>query len=234
MNVYHGSIDIIKQPVFGKGKSYNDFGKGFYCTPEIELAKEWACSDNSDGYANCYELDMADLKVLNLNESKYNILNWLYVLTKHRSYWQSNNISSEAKEYLQEKFAIDFSDYDIIIGYRADDSYFSFAQDFVANTISLERLSIAMHLGKLGEQIVLKSEKAFSKIRFIKADFADKDTYYPKKRNRDQLAKKQYREIKKYGLADGLYMADIIRGGMTNDSPRLQRGLSVGSTEDSW
>ena len=78
MNVYHGSIDIIKQPVFGKGKSYNDFGKGFYCTPEIELAKEWACSDNSDGYANCYELDMADLKVLNLNEKLTAFFNHWY------------------------------------------------------------------------------------------------------------------------------------------------------------
>ena len=67
MNVYHGSIDIIKQPVFGKGKSYNDFGKGFYCTPEIELAKEWACSDNSDGYANCYEIECDNLSILNLN-----------------------------------------------------------------------------------------------------------------------------------------------------------------------
>lgn len=232
MQVYHGSVDIIERPIYGKGKSYNDFGKGFYCTPCIELAKEWACGDNTDGYANCYELDIASLKVLNLNDPAYNILNWLYLLTKHRSYWQANNISAEAKTYIQENFAIDISGYDIIIGYRADDSYFSFAQDFVSNTISLERLSIAMHLGKLGEQIVLKSEEAFSKIKFVGYETADKDVYYIKKYNRDSQAKKQYREIKAFGLSDGLYMADIIRGGMKNDSPRLREGLLVGSTTD--
>lgn len=233
MQIYHGSVDIIEKPVFGKGKSYNDFGKGFYCTPHIELAKEWACGDNIDGYANCYELDIKSLKVLNLNSPQYNILNWLYLLTKFRSYWQASSISSEAKEYLQENFAIDISEYDVIIGYRADDSYFSFAQDFVSNTISLERLTIAMHLGELGEQIVIKSEKAFSKLEFIGYEKADKDIYYTRKHTRDGHAKMQYREMKKYGLSDGLYMADIIRGGMKNDSPRLRGGLSVGSTEDS-
>ena len=41
--LYHGSSEIVQAPVFGKGKSYNDYGRGFYCTEYIELAKEWAC-----------------------------------------------------------------------------------------------------------------------------------------------------------------------------------------------
>ena len=36
--LYHGSPDIIQVPVFGKGKSYNDYGNGFYCTEHLELA----------------------------------------------------------------------------------------------------------------------------------------------------------------------------------------------------
>lgn len=39
--LYHGSPDVIKKPVFGKGKVYNDYGFGFYCTEHLELAKEW-------------------------------------------------------------------------------------------------------------------------------------------------------------------------------------------------
>ena len=50
-------------------------------------------------------------------------------------------------------------EYDVIIGYRADDSYFSFAKDFINNTISVEQLAEAMRLGELGIQIVLKSER---------------------------------------------------------------------------
>ena len=42
MRIYHGSKDIIKIPLYGYGKKYNDYGLGFYCTENIELAKEWA------------------------------------------------------------------------------------------------------------------------------------------------------------------------------------------------
>ena len=65
--LYHGSPEIIQTPVFGKGKSYNDYGKGFYCTEHLELAKEWACTENTDGYVNKYEIDTADLSVINLS-----------------------------------------------------------------------------------------------------------------------------------------------------------------------
>lgn len=37
--LYHGSENIIKKPIFGFGKTYNDYGLGFYCTakPETNL-----------------------------------------------------------------------------------------------------------------------------------------------------------------------------------------------------
>ena len=54
--IYHGSKDIIKHPEFGKGKSYNDYGLGFYCTENLDLALEWAVDLNRNGYANKYEL----------------------------------------------------------------------------------------------------------------------------------------------------------------------------------
>ena len=178
--IYHGSQYIIEKPEFGKGAAQNDYGRVFYCTESIELAKEWACAKDTNGYANQYELDATGLKILNLNASEYSILNWLAILTKNRTYWQNASIAEEAKKYLQQHFLIDISAYDIIIGYRAEDSYFSFAQDFVANTISLKKLSEAMYLGKLGEQIVLKSEAAFKNIRFLGAEEAMKEEYFVK------------------------------------------------------
>ena len=50
--LYHGSNEKIERPIFGKGKVYNDYGQGFYCTEHIELAKEWACNEGVDGFAN--------------------------------------------------------------------------------------------------------------------------------------------------------------------------------------
>ena len=55
--IYHGSPEIREHPEFGGGKPYNDYGLGFYCTEHIELAKEWACSEGVDGYANRYEIE---------------------------------------------------------------------------------------------------------------------------------------------------------------------------------
>lgn len=223
MIVYHGSDHIVKHPIYHGGKKNNDYGHGFYTTESEELAREWACGKNTDGYANRFALDLSGLQILNLNAPEYTILNWLALLTKYRSYWQRGSIAEEAKEYLQEHFFIDPEPYDLIVGYRADDSYFSFAQDFVSGAISLRKLSEAMRLGKLGEQVVLKSERAFSQIRFLDAAPVDAKVYYEKKSMRDLEARRDYRASRK--AADSineLFMIDIMREGIKNGDPRLR------------
>lgn len=227
MTLYHGSENIIEVPEFGKGARSNDYGRGFYCTENIELAREWACAKNKNGYVNVYEFDLTELKVLNLNDRQYHILNWLAILADNRTYWQRGSIAEEAKEYIKTHFLVDVSPYDVIIGYRADDSYFSFAQDFVAGVISLEKLSEAMRLGKLGEQIVLKSEKAFEQIRYIRSEIVDREIYYVRKNEREREARKEYRMSKlQKDTINQLYMIDIMREGMENDDARLLRRLS--------
>ena len=223
MIVYHGSDHIIETPLYNGSKRTNDYGYGFYTTENKELAMEWACSDNRDGFANIYELNTDGLHILNLNDSQYCILNWLAVLTKYRSYWQSGSVAEEAKNYLQKYFLVDSSEYDIVIGYRADDSYFSFAQDFVSGAISLRKLSEAMRLGKLGEQVVLKSKKSFSQIRFIDAEAAAAEIYFEKKSIRDRDARRAYRLSRKEAEnINELYMLDIMREEIRNGDPRLR------------
>lgn len=77
LTVYHGSKQIVETPTFGLGRKNNDFGLGFYCTESSDLAKEWAVSSLSDGFANRYTLDTEYLNILNLNSPDYTILNWL-------------------------------------------------------------------------------------------------------------------------------------------------------------
>lgn len=222
-NIYHGSEFIIEKPAYGKGGRANDYGRGFYCTESVELAKEWACARNVDGYANGYELEIEGLKVLNLNGEGYHILHWLALLAEYRSYWQKGSVAEEAKRYLKEHFLLDIEGYDVIIGYRADDSYFSFAQDFVSNVISLEKLKEAMYLGKLGEQIVLKSRRAFEAIRFISFEEARAEEYFYRKTERDREARREYRSSKRADTsAQGIYMLDIMREEMKDDDPRLR------------
>ena len=222
MRLYHGSENIIEKPVYGKGAHYNDYGKGFYCTENIELAKEWACAKQKNGYANIYDLDLSELNVLNLNSGSYNILNWLAILADNRTYWQNGSIAEPAKNYIKENFLPDISTYDVIIGYRADDSYFSFAQDFVSGVISLQKLAQAMRLGKLGEQIVLKSPKAFAQIQFAGYENADAEEYYIKKNEREREARRQYRHNKKEKAdVNELFILDIMREEIKNGDARL-------------
>lgn len=223
MIVYHGSTDIINPPIFGAGKVTNDYGRGFYCTENPELAREWACARGTDGFANIYQLDLSNLKILDLNSSDYCILTWLAILAKYRTYWENGNISREAKDYLKKNFYVSPEKYDIVRGYRANDSYFTFAKSFISNGISLEQLKKAMYLGALGEQIVLKSEVAFSQITYIGCLTAKSGKYTKRAQERDQEARKTYRQLSKdSSYSNGIFMADIIREGMTADDPRLQ------------
>ena len=218
MIIYHGSKDILEKPEFGKGNKKNDYGLGFYCTENVELAKEWACSNNeTNGYANQYEIDLSDYKVLDLREEKYSILNWMALLLKFRTFDINTPISAQAKEYILENFYVDVEEYDVIIGYRADDSYFSFAKDFINNTISVEQLAEAMHLGELGIQIVLKSKKAFDTLKYKSYELAECKEYYVKRVSRDKKARDTYLSGYRHkSVSDGLFVMDIIRKGLKN------------------
>lgn len=220
--LYHGSADIIQTPMLGKGKAYNDYGKGFYCTEHLELAKEWACTENTDGYANKYEIDTAGLSILNLSADEYTILHWLALLMEYRRFRISTPVMKHGADWLKEHFLIDLAPYDAVVGYRADDSYFSFARAFVNNEISLTQLSYAMRLGKLGEQFVLKNPAAFDKIRFVSYEIADNTEYYAKRKSRDDDARSAFRaELEKDDLS-GLYMRDMIREEVQPNDPRLR------------
>lgn len=219
MIIYHGSKDLIKKPIYGIGNPKNDYGLGFYCTENLELAKEWACSNNeTNGYANIYEIHLDNYKVLDLRKKEYTILNWLALLLKFRTFDINKPIASQAKDFIIKNYLINTDNYDIIIGYRADDSYFSFAKDFINNTITLEQLSKAMQLGDLGTQIVLKSKKAIESLKYIGYERAIHLEYYTKRVNRDKNAREQYFNNYRLNIDyHGTYIIDIIREDKNND-----------------
>lgn len=222
LKLYHGSKDIIKVPTYEKGKKYNDYGQGFYCTDNISMAMEWAVDKDRSGYTNCYELDCSKMKILNLNDDKYCILHWLSILLQNREFDVPSPLAKEAKEYLIENYSIDYRSYDLIIGYRADDSYFSFAQDFINGTISYRQLNNAMHLGKLGLQFVLISEKAFQTIMFTGYEIADHSEWYAKKINRDKNARSDYFNLERNLRQKGdLYITHIMDEEIKGNDPRL-------------
>ncbi|MGN0728749.1 DUF3990 domain-containing protein [Treponema sp.] len=221
--IYHGSEKIIEKPLFGYGKTYNDYGLGFYCTESIEMAKEWGSSKNRDGFANIYQIETEGLSIFDLNDEKYTILHWLAVLLENRDFNITNALANEAKEYLLKNFSVPYKDFDIITGYRADDSYFAFAQDFINGAISVRQLGNAMKLGNLGTQFVVKSEKAFKNIEFLGFEIAENNIWFSRKELRDKTARRQYFDIEKNKRQRGdLYIIQILDEEIKADDSRLR------------
>lgn len=47
ITLFHGAFEKNVTPTYGLGEEKHDYGKGFYLTEQIELAKEWAvCRPN--------------------------------------------------------------------------------------------------------------------------------------------------------------------------------------------
>lgn len=226
--IYHGSQQIVEVPKLSVGKRYNDYGQGFYCTESNALAKEWACPVKNDGYSNKYRLLLDGLNTMYLTKGEFNILNWLAILLENRKFDINSPVGNQARKFILERFMPNVEGVDVMIGYRADDSYFSFAEDFVNNTISLRDLNIAMQLGTLGEQVVLLSERAFRQVEFIEYEIADYREYYYKRTERDQNARTAYKNRKKtlQQLVDDVFVLDIMREDMKNDDQRLQSIIS--------
>lgn len=219
--IYHGSVKIIEQPQYGAGRKDNDYGLGFYCTEDIELAKEWAASDERGGFVNCYEVEEDGMCFLNLQQipeesGSYSaqermILQWMALLVDNRAIRLGSPVERRGKEYLVSRFLPDISKYDCLIGYRADDSYFSYARAFLSNTLTICQLSAAMRLGNLGHQYVIRSPRMFDRIRFLEAVPVDGGVYFPKRMQRDQSARKEFRRMLEEEAGEGRYLSDLMR-----------------------
>ncbi len=163
MILYHGSPDKIVTPTFGLGEERHDYGKGFYLTADLELAKEWAvCKpDSESGYVHTFDLDTSDLSIFDYE--KENILCWLSELMKHRDAADSKRYKVLAPKFIA-KYGKDTTSADVIKGWRANASYFYIAKAFVRDEVDIDILEELMQLGGLGIQWCLKSEKAFASI----------------------------------------------------------------------
>ena len=190
--IYHGSEFIIEKPEYLKGNIHNDYGLGFYCCSSRDLAKEWAAKRSGHGYINKYKIRDDRLKILDLTKEPFNnVLYWVALLMHNRELSSDlkNNYPRELK-YLEDKYLIDLSNYDIVIGFRADDSYFRFPEAFIRSEITLESLNKIFQAGELGKQYVLISKRAFNLIRFLGYEEAYEESrrdYYSRKNVADKI-----------------------------------------------
>lgn len=185
--LYHGTSDMIVSPAYGKG---------FYLTENVGLAKEWAvCKPNeTNGWVHKYELDCEGLNILDFE--KLDVLSWLAELMKHRDAADSKRYRMLASKFI-EKYGVDTDGYDVIKGWRANASYFYIAKEFVRDNIDIEILEELLSLGGLGIQYCIKSELAYSKLKeiensIISVNYSEFNILYNK---RDNDARQKMRDL---------------------------------------
>lgn len=197
ITVYHGNKVEDMIPTYGLGSEDNDYGRGFYTTPDKELAKEWAWgiyAAGVKGYVHTFRLNIEDLSILNLTE--LDSIHWIAELIYNRKLnLQDKEVVQDNVKILLDKYKLDTDRYDIIIGYRADDSYFAYAEAFVSGTIYKDTLEKALRTGELGMQVFLKSEKAFQNLVRIAVEEVPKK-YRGYFISRDRNARDMYHSLR--------------------------------------
>ncbi|MDY6321869.1 MAG: DUF3990 domain-containing protein [Succinivibrio sp.] len=227
--IYHGSEEEIKVPVLERGNVNNDYGQGFYCTEEYDKAATWALKRKSNGYVNKYLLKASKLKVFDFSELKENmILHWAAVIFKHREARLDGLLAQNNRDFLIEHFNLDLSGYDIVKGYRADDQYFRLARLFLTDQITIRALANAFTAGRLGEQIVLMSHRAFACLEFQGAKQVSESQGFISYRAMTEVANREVREqlesdiaqrkaaLKNRGGAVAPILSEIIRSYLQN------------------
>ncbi len=215
MKIFHGSKKIIKEPKYKGSNSENDYGASFYLTFDLEAAKAWACRNDSAGVVNEYDFNFEkyqNLKILDLtNGDKFSVLNWLSILVHFRELDSAFLRKNQYTINWLKKFYINVEEYDVIKGYRADDSYFRFPKSFLNNDLAFEDLEYAFKLGNLGVQYAFMSEKAIKILKFKKTIECEESfvgDYYSKVQEAtkvfDELVN-QEKDPKKH------YILDLIR-----------------------
>ncbi len=180
--LFHGSPKIVEKPLLYQGKSSNDFGPGFYCSEDRDLAKEWAVSYKRNGYLNKYEINIEDLNVLDLTEEDDGLFKWIALLLLNRPI----SIDLETKERFIDLYKPNTFFTDIIIGYRGDSSFFSFLDEFLHSEMDQKILKKIIKKSGLGKEVVLVSQKAIDKLKFIGCESVAYQDCYRLKQIRDE------------------------------------------------
>lgn len=79
-----------------------------------------------------------------------------------------------------------------------------------------------MRLGNLGEQIMIRSKKAFSRLKFVKSERVPWTTYYIQRQSRDAAARVDFQKETASKSSEGLFMIDILRNRMERTDARLR------------
>lgn len=155
MKVYHGSLEIVENPVIRVSNRTLDYGNGFYTTTSESQASAWTFRKINKhsplGYVNIYELNDEILSGLNILSFDEPTEEWLDFVMKNRT-------------------DSDFShNFDIVFGPVANDRVYAAFALFESGFINKTELIKELKAYKLVDQYLFHTEKSLKALAFVEA-----------------------------------------------------------------
>ena len=149
MQLYHTGFEKIEHPDIHFGRANADFAQGFYLSDNREFSMRWARErKGKTTYLNEYKLDVTDLNIKHFERNE----EWFSYLYHNRNGYRDT-----------------LPAYDVIIGPIANDTIYDIWGITTSGLLSKQQALAILTIGPLYEQIVIKTEKALSHLRFVRA-----------------------------------------------------------------
>ena len=156
--LYHGSKKGIEGNINPTSRKDCDFGRGFYMGTETLQPLTLICGEDRPVFYSV-NLNLEGLSVKNIELG----LEWAMVIAFNRGYM---DIIKGSEMY--EKYAHYLDDYDVAVGYIADDRLYTELTKFFDGNITDIALMRCLSALDLGKQYVALTEKACKNITILK------------------------------------------------------------------
>lgn len=157
ITLYHGSKFGINGTIEPNSRTRCDFGKGFYMGTNRTQPLTLICNyPNAKLYT--LNVDLSELKILDVGIG----LDWALLIAYHRGKMESVKHSP-----IYDRYANFSKNYDIIIGYIANDRMFVVLDRFFQGEITDLALINSLSALKLGKQYAAITQKACQKIEIL-------------------------------------------------------------------
>ncbi|MCR5153864.1 MAG: DUF3990 domain-containing protein [Lachnospiraceae bacterium] len=144
MKLYHTGKEEIRQPDLDHGRKNADFGPGFYLTPDKDFAFRWA---GKGAVINEYEFDEEGLTAKTFERD----LSWFNYIFANRK-------------------GKDLEEADYVKGPIANDTIYDTLGVLTSGLLSSEEALKILLIGPCYIQVAIKSQKALSKLKWLKSE----------------------------------------------------------------
>lgn len=179
--LFHGARDEIKAITSYGSRDNCDFGKGFYLGETYYQASSFVYDLNSSSVYS-FSLDLKGLKILKFECD----IEWMLAVCYYRGMINDYQDSRIIKNILKK-----IENMDVIVAPIADNKMFNIMREFGEGNITTLEAIHSLASSGLGNQYVLKSEKAISKLTEIERLFVSSE----EKRSIDNMMVERANEI---------------------------------------